>query len=194
MTKKIFYSFFILIGLVSCSNDDNTNLQQEAICDTTNTTFDQLYTSLVTSSSNNDETTMDLETHSYNFEVAENKTICQIGYQSLPNFNATPYQIEIFDNTSSTLIYSDNHIFSSTATSYISIIPIQIEAGHSYTIKRIQTNWNNNLGNTIGRLVNGNLSFPITYGELTITGSSFYGTGGPMDDWGIPYIDIVFQE
>ena len=42
--------------------------------------------------------------------------------------------------------------------------------------------------------MHGNLSFPNTLGELTITGSTFYGTGGPADDWGIPFIDIVFQD
>ncbi|WP_412983922.1 hypothetical protein [Pontimicrobium sp. IMCC45349] len=194
MIKKILLGIFILIGLISCTNDDdNNNFQEEAICDSSNTSFNQLYNDLSASTSIQDEITMDLETHSYDFEVLESKTICQIGYQSLQNFNSTPYLIEIFDNTSSTLLYSDSHIFSSSDTEYVSITPIQVEVGHLYTIKRIQTNWNGNISNTIGRLISGNLSFPNTYGELTITSSSFYGTGGPLDDWGIPYIDIVFQ-
>ncbi|MBC5834890.1 hypothetical protein G6N05_10595 [Flavobacterium sp. F372] len=142
--------------------------------------------------SHQDVTTMDLVTHSYTFEVSSNKTICSIGYKSLPTFNTTPYAMEIYDNTASTVLYSGSHTFSSTATSYVAITPIQVVVGHSYTIKRIQTNWGSNIGNTIGRLVR-NLNFPVTFGNLKITGSSFYGTGVPLNDWAIPYIDIVFE-
>lgn len=188
---------FIVPLIISCTDEDddvilNTTLQ----CDSSNTTFNQLYTNLVNTAPNLDETTMDLETHSYTFEVTSNKTICSIGYQSLPTFNTTPYLMEIYDNTSSTALYSGSHTFSSTATSYVSITPIQVVVGHSYTIKRIQTNWGGNITNTIGRLVRNpgvDLSFPITLGDLKITGSSFYGTGGPADNWALPYIDIVFQ-
>ena len=193
MIKKILLGTVILFGLISCNSDDDS-IELEAICDPSNTIFSQLYNNLSNSPSNQDETTMDLETHSYTFEVSSNKIICQIGYQSVPDYNSIPYLIEIYDNTSSILLYSENHIFSSSTTSYISITPINIESGHSYTINRIQTNWNGNIVNTIGRLVHGNLSFPNTLGELTITGSTFYGTGGPADDWGIPFIDIVFQD
>jgi hypothetical protein len=196
MIKKVLLGIFILIGLISCTNDDdNNNSAEEAVCDSSNTIFSQLYNDLSISSSNQDEITMDTEAHSYDFEVSQNKFICQIGYQSLTFFDSTPYLIEVYDNTSSTLLYSDNHIFSSTATSYITITPIQVEVGHSYTIRRIQTNWNGNIVNTIGRIIYGNSTFPSTFGELTITSSSFYGGGNPGNDfWGIPYIDIVFQE
>lgn len=196
MTKKILLGIFILIGLISCTNDDdNNNLDEEAICDSTNTIFSQLYNDLSSTSSNIEETTMDTETHSYNFEVSENKIICQIGYQSLPSFSSTPYLIEVYDNTSNTLLYSDNHIFSSISTDYISIMPIQILVGHSYTIRRTQNNSGNNVANLIGRIIYGNSTFPNNFEELTITSSSFYGGGNPGNDfWGIPYIDIVFQD
>jgi len=178
--------------LISC-NDDITIANNTQQCDSTNTTFNQLYNNLASASTNQDEVTMDLESHTYTFEVLSNKTICKIGYQSLPTFNTTPYVIEIHDNTSNTPLYSGSHVFSSASTSYITINPTQVVTGHSYTIKRIQTNWNGNIVNTIGRLVNGNITFPVIHGDLKITGSSFYGTGGPSDDWGIPYIDIVFE-
>lgn len=177
---------------IGCDKDEETIVNNSLQCDSSNTTFNQLYNNLANTSPNQDQTTMDLETHTYTFEVLADKTICKIGYQSLPTFNSTPYLIEIYDNTSSSLLYSGSNTFSSTSTSYVSITPIQIVVGHSYTIKRIQTNWNGKIGNTIGRLVSGSLSFPVTFGDLKITGSSFYGTGGPADNWGIPYIDIVF--
>lgn len=188
---------FIVPLLISCTDEDDESVVNNPLqCDSSNTTFNQLYINLVNTTPNFDEVTIDLETHSYTFEVLSNKTICSIGYQSLPTFNTTPYLMEIYDNTTSTLLYSGSHTFSSTATSYVSITPIQVVVGHSYTIKRIQTNWGTNIGNTIGRRVgntNVNLSFPITLGDLKITGSSFYGTGGPTDNWALPYIDIVFQ-
>lgn len=188
---------FIIPLLISCTDEDDESVVNNPLqCDSSNTTFNQLYTNLVAISPNQDQTTMDLETHSYTFEVLSNKTICSIGYQSLPTFNTTPYVIEIYDNTSSSVLYSGSHTFSSAATSYVSITPIQVVVGHSYTIKRIQTNWGSDIANTIGRLVRNpsvDLTFPITFGDLKITSSSFYGTGGPADNWALPYIDIVFQ-
>jgi hypothetical protein len=186
MIKKIVLGIFILIGVISCNRDDDNDndLETEAICDYSNTSFNHLYNNLVNSSSNQDETTIDLETHSLNFEVSENKIICGIGHQSLTFFDTTPYLIEISDNTSNTLLYSDSHISSSSSSSsYISITPIDIEIDHSYAIKRIQLDRNGNIGNTIGKIVHRNLNFPKTLGELTITGSSFYGTGGPVDNY-----------
>lgn len=183
--------------IISCNDEDDSIVNKAPQCDSSNTTFNQLYNNLVAISPNQDITTMDLETHSYTFEVLTNKTICSIGYQSLPTFNTTPYVMEIYDNTTSTVLYSGSHTFSSTATSYVSITPIQVVVGHSYTVKRIQTNWGSDISNTIGRLVEdstgANLIFPATLGNLKITGSSFYSSGDPTDNWAIPYIDIVFQ-
>lgn len=185
----------MLFSLVSCKKD--AELKKLPVgCDSSNSVFNQLYTNLVSISPNQNSITMDTETHSFSFEVSSAKTICKIGYQSLLSFNQTPYLIEVYDSTSNTLLYSGNHIFSPTSTSYISITPIALIVGHSYTIRRIQTNWAGNIGNTIGRLVhssNANITLPVTFGVLTITGSSFYGNGGPQYNWAIPYIDIVFQ-
>jgi len=193
MKFKSGYLLFIIIVLIFTGcNKDNKNISKITECDTSNTTFNQLYNTLVNTAPNQNRITMDLETHSYTFEVLTEQKICKIGYQSLSTFNTTPYLFEISDNTSSTLLYSGSHTFSSLTTSYVSIPPVQLIVGHSYTIKRIQKNWNGNIVNTIGRLVEGNLIFPSTFGALKITGSSFYGTGGPLDNEIIPYIDIVF--
>lgn len=198
MKFKLAYLLICVMTLIfiGCNKDDEKIVNAPTQCDSSNTTFNQLYNNLVNTSPYQNQTTMDLETHSYIFEVLSNKTICKIGYQSLPTFNTTPYLIEIYDNTLSSIIYSGSNTFSSTSTSYISITPIQVLAGHSYTIKRIQTNWGSNIANTIGRLVadsNVDINFPVMFGDLKITGSSFYGTGGPADNWALPYIDIVFE-
>jgi len=193
------YAFFISLLLVSifsgCKKSGDSK-EIEIACDTSNTVFHQLYSNLVNTSPNLDDVTFDLETHSYTFEVTAPATICTVGYQSLPNFNTTPYLIEIVNNTSGVTEYSGSHLFSATTTSYVAINPVVLVVGDSYTIRRIQTNWNGNIVNTIGRLVynpNGNLNFPIVNGILKITGSSFYGTGGPDNNWSLPFIDIVFQ-
>ena len=190
-----FLFLVMFFSLLSCAKDDK--LKKAPLgCDSSNTVFNQLYTNLTNTSPNQNSITMDCETHSYTFEITSSKTICKIGYQSLASFNQTPYLIELYDSTSNTLLYSGNHTYSSTSTSYISVTPITLVVGHSYTIRRTQTNWVGNIGNTIGRVVyspTSSITFPVTSGVLKITGSSFYGAGGPSYNWALPYIDIVFQ-
>lgn len=192
--KTIGLLFFALL-LTSCNNDDNQN---QSACNTASTEFNQLYTTTLASNSAYDDfTTMDLLTHEYNFEVSSNKTICSIGYQGNANLYAAniPYWIEIVDNSTSTIVYSGNHVFDSTQTEYVSITPVNLTAGTSYTIKRTVTNYLGNIGNTIGRILrfNGPNPYPVSNATLTITASDFYGTGGPVPNFGIPYIEIVFQ-
>jgi len=182
-----------LLFSLGCQVDDEMDEEiQTLLCDSSNTTFNQLYTSLVTSADSGTTASLDLVTHSYTFGVTSNKVICKVGYQSVPAMSSTPYLIEIYDNTSATTLYSENHTFSSTATSYVTIIPTVIQTGHSYTIKRSQNNFGGNIVNTIGRRIT-NTTFPVVYGDLKITGSSYYGTGGPLNNSSIPYIDIVFE-
>lgn len=184
--------FFVAL-LAACKKDE---LNSRTACDSSNTLFKQLYTNVTNSQGAADEVFMDLITHEYTFNVTAAATICQVGYQSLPTFNTTPYLIEIFNNSTNQLVYTGSHLFSSTATEYVAITPTALTAGESYTIRRIQTQWNGNIGNTIGRLayIQGVLlNFPITEGNLNITGSSLYGTGGPAVNFALPYIDLVFQ-
>lgn len=212
--KFIYLLSLIVLSFLSCNSSDDERVtndfvieqpeespqpeeeeQTEAQCDSSNSNFNQLYSSLANSSNFDDVISMDTDYHTYSFEVLNNKTICKIGYQSLVTFNTTPYLIEIFDNTNNTIIYSGSHLFSFTSTSYVDIDPIQVQTNHSYTIKRIQTNWNGKISNTIGRLLQGEINFPIVNGDLVITGSSFYRN--ESDDAiaipHMPYIDIVFQ-
>ncbi|WP_312399766.1 hypothetical protein [Chryseobacterium sp.] len=186
------FSAALLLNL-GCQVDDEMDEEiQNLYCDSSNTTFNQLYNSLVTPTNPGTAQTLDLVTHSYTFSVTSNKVICKVGYQSAPAMSGTPYLIEIYDNTDAVTVYSDSHLFSSASTSYVTIIPTVIKSGHSYTIKRSQNNYAGNIVNTIGRLIT-NSTFPVVHGDLKITGSSFYGTGGPLNNGSIPYIDIVFE-
>ena len=177
--------------ILGCS-DSNNETQQAAVCDSLNTEFQQLYNQLIVT--NTDEITMDTEIHAYTFEVTSQKNICSIGYESLPAMATIPYRIEIYDNTTSTLLYAGDNVFSSSVTSYLSVGSIPLVVGNSYTVKRIQTNWGNNIGNTVGRVVTNfstNFTFPLTFGDFIITGAQFDGNNY---DSLIPYIDIVFEQ
>ena len=189
--KKIIKIVTLLLVLNGCSSE-NKSVNS---CNETNSTFNQLYNSVVLT--HFDGFGYAREVHSYNFEVLSNKTICKIGYQSRASMSTVPYLIEIIDNTSNTTLYSENNIFSSTSTSYIAITPILLTVGHSYTIKRIQVNWGSNFGDPEGRVVSdavGDINFPITYGELRITGGASYDLNNPVqDNQKIPYIDLVFE-
>lgn len=189
---------FLLLLLSSCNKDDNTNIKPAALCDSSNTTFNQLYSNIVsTINYANFDSAGIGEIHSYDFEVTSTKTICKIGYQSQSLINGTQYLIEIFNNTSNTLVYSGSHIFSDTSTSYVSITPLTLNVGDLYTIKRIQTNWNGIIENKTGRAVGnaiGTFNFPIIMDDLKITNPKFYDVGSSQfSNFALPYIDIVFE-
>ena len=193
--KKITSVLTLLLVITSCSPPPPSP-PLPLPCVTTGTDFQQLYTTVTTLPGHSNVVTYDSEIHSYTFNLLVSKTICSIGYQSQSAIAATPYLIEIYNNTSSTLVYTGSHVFSSGTTSYVTIPGVILNAGDSYTIRRIQTNWGTNIGNTIGRLVknnSGNVTFPQIFGNMNITGSSFYQNAGTQINWAIPFIDIVFQ-
>lgn len=187
----------VTIAISSCTNPNGTVTPIATACNNVNTDFDQLYNSVVALPGHLNDITFDTEIHEYTFQLSANKTICSIGYQSQPAIANTPYLIEILDPTNS-VIYSNPHVFSSTNTSYVSITPTPIIANQSYKIRRtiLLSNANSQFGNIIGRVVRQNgalVSFPKTFGIMTITSANFYQNGGPLLNRGIPYIDIVFQ-
>lgn len=193
-------TYFLLLPaslfLMSC-NDDDSPIETEAICDVTDSNFNQLYDNeLNTHSYYDDEVTMDLSVHSYSFTVNTAKVICKVGYQAQPNL-VDDYTIRIIDETNNNLIYSSNHTFSETTTSYVNVGGVVLNANTIYTIER-EYDPGTFTTETIGRMISSNdynnpLSFPIVFGDLTITGSNFYGYGGPVLDAYLPYIDIVFE-
>ncbi len=188
------FALSFLMFSTSCEPDDGMDPE----CDATNSIFSQLYADLSTRSNYQDKVTMDTEIHAYTFTLSTTEEVCKIGYQSQPGVASTPYIMEIVDNStaSPTVIYSGSHVFSDTNTSYVTpTSTVILQAGTSYTIKRIQTNWGTNIGNTIGRLVENRqgMSFPYTYNGMTISSADFYQRGGPVPNFAVPYIDLVFR-
>jgi hypothetical protein len=198
--KNIAVLFLLGITIISCSPSSTAPIP--AACSTTGTDFQNIYlTTLSSNSTYDDYTSMDLVTHEYTFNMFANKTVCKIGYQGNATLYASsiPYTIEIYDVTAANMVYSGNHVFNSVATDYVTpSSTINLLSGHTYTIRRIASNYLGNISNTIGRICRFN-SAPLpsaanlTGSFMAITGSDFYGTGGPIPNFGIPYIDISFQ-
>jgi hypothetical protein len=194
--RKVGVLFFLSMLFAGCSSPSPAPL---ATCNTVGTDFQNLYSTTLASNVLFDNyTNMDLVTHEYTFDVNVNKTVCTVGYKGNANLFAAniPYTIEISNNTTSTLVYSGNHVFNSAAIDYQTITPTALVAGNSYTVRRIASNYLGNFGNTIGsicRFNSGTVPYPVNSGALTIYSSNFYGTGGPVPNYGIPNIDLVFQ-
>lgn len=197
--KNVFKTLSLLFvtGLLLSSCSNGTNPVPVPPCTTTNTTFNQLYANVVVLPGHQNTNTFDTEIHEYTFTLSQNKTVCSIGYQSQPATASVPYTMQIIDNNTNTPIYSGSHLFSSANTSYVSITPTALVANQSYTIRRtiLVANAGNNFANIIGRVVNqpgALVSFPQSFGIMTITGANFYQNGGPLVNMGIPYIDIAY--
>ena len=187
---------FMLSGNVTLANSSTST------CNTTASDFDSLYSGLAANPLYFDHVTLDLQVHSYTLTVASQKTICSIGYRAQPELAARTYEIKITDVGNGSIIYDDFHLFSTTATSYVTpSTTITLNPGHVYKMERIQTNYAgtpSGLGNTIGRLIESNgmpLTFPQTFGNITVIGSDFYDIGfsGTNNFPAIPFIDIRFQ-
>ena len=196
MKVKVLISMICAIGMfvVSCTKDaDGTS---PIPCNTSNPDFFSLYSITAQNQQCIDQHMYDSEVHSYSFEVNVPKTICSIGYQSQPAISQTPYLFEIWDSVANTIVYSGSHVFSSTATSYASIPPLSLIPNHTYTVKRIQTNYTM-FHEIIGRIIYKpqfqQMQFPIMQGALKITSSRFYGNAGILIDAAIPCIDLVYQ-
>lgn len=144
-------------------------------------------------------TSMDLEVHEYTFTLNANKTVCSIGYQGNANLHAAAvaYTIEIYNNTDAVMTYTGNFDFNATATNYHTVSGVVLLAGKSYTLRRIVTNYLNDLSNATGRILffDAGNPFPATSNGMTITSSNFYSlnTPGPDSNLGIPYIDLIFE-
>lgn len=180
--------------LVSCTKDaDDTS---PIPCNTSNPDFFSLYSITAQNQQCVDQHIYDSEVHSYSFEVNVPKTICSIGYQSQPAISQTPYLFEIWDSVANTIVYSGSHVFSATATSYASIPPLSLIPNHTYTVKRIQTNYtlyNDIIGRIIHKPQFQQMQFPIMQGALKITSSRCYGNSSILIDAAIPCIDLVYQ-
>lgn len=190
-------SLICLTGMfvVSCKKDAVGT--QKTPCSTSNPDFLSLYSNTTLQQQLTDGNFMDTEVHSYSFEVNSPKTICSVGYQSCGGLSQTPYLIEIRDSASNAVLFSGSSLFDSLAMSYISIPPLSLVPNHTYTVNRIQTSWTVYITKTIGRVIyqpsSFTIQFPIMHGALKITSSHFYGHGGPLFNFGLPCIDLVYQ-
>lgn len=197
LKTTILSSIFIL----GCTTSNSVPvIVPTAFCDQTLTPFQTAWASLsypVTTSPEN-------LVQEYTFSINSNKTICSIGYQgSVLNFtNNTPYTIEIYNNTTTTSVYSGSLIFNSASVDYKAITPTNLIANQSYTIRRIASNVNATVigpgTQSVGTWKNFTVTtavFPIVSNGLTITGSKIYNgnLANLCTNCGIPFIDIVFQ-
>jgi len=197
---KIKFALLLCIAtaLTSCKKEQNK--KTDPTCDSSNTIFNQLFNLQLSIPNMNDSITIDSYTHQYTFKVSTDEVLCKIGYQAYPGMDTIPYTFELFDSTTNSLIYSGNHLLSSLSTTYVSIVPINLIAGHKYTISRTQPIDNGNPANLTGRLaligfqVANQLSFPINNNGITILSSDFVGgISGSLENCALPYIDLVFQ-
>lgn len=200
------FNFFALLLIASTLVFSCKKTRATKNCNTTNTLFMSLYNSMATSASYTDHVTYDVLNHEYSFKTSISGTICSFGYQNQTTSPAMPnmaYQIELLD-ASNTVLYSGTHIFSSTQTSYVSVPPISINANQVYTLRRtvLPGSFGTDYLNVVGRVLNtpaySTISFPITVGNLTITGSKCYDNGyGPLSalaiDKYLPCIDFAFN-
>lgn len=200
MNKKLLNIIGIaLIGLMSLLNSGcGSSAPTVTPCSTTGTLFQAIYTNLTSTTGITNTNTMDSYVHGYEFNVTSNKVICSIGYQSQAAVAGQLYKIELIDNTTGTTLYNTSSTFSSSATSYVSVPNITVQAGHNYIVRRTLLNDLGSVMNRIGRLATSStyfISFPYSSGVLHITGARFDSntTSATLSNIGLPYIDIVFQ-
>ena len=200
MMKKLF-SILIGILLVNCTSSDPIPTTVLS-CNNTNTAFQQLYNPLNTVAfPENLSGYPNVVTHEYTFNITTAASICSVGYQSQASLASQNYQIDIYDTVTNTVVANITSTFSATTTSYASLsAPLLLIAGRSYKIKR-HSPATPATANGAGRCVSnnvsgtGNVSFPKTSGNLTITDSDFYSLSVNANDNNnsLPFIDIVFQ-
>ena len=208
--KKIITLLAFGLMAMGCSKADEPNVSTAGnsvpVCVTTNSLFQQLYNPLNTATfPENLSGYNNAVTHEYTFKVTTAATICSIGYQSQTALATQNYVIEIYDTVSMSVVSTITSTFLSTTTSYVSLTtPITLVAGRLYKIKRNGPATVSN-PNGAGRMVSnnvtgtGNVSFPKTSGNLTITSSDFYTKNTNItvsandNSNSLPFIDLIFQ-
>ena len=187
------------IGLLTCAIFIFTSCDDCEVDETNSsgvvTEFQALFQSLV-NSGHDDKVSFDTEIHEFTFTLSQDEEVCKIGYQSYSDIEDRHYLIEIEDKSNGSIIYSYEHTFSSSNTSYVKpSATILLDSGIQYTIRRIQTDWDPYITNTIGRIaVKDSMEFPYNLGILTINSADFYQNGGPLTNQAVPFIDLVFKD
>lgn len=192
-TLKSFLLCLIVASFTSCDNDN----------DPTNNVCDETYLSLagsnVFTAANGyvlDET-MDLLTHEYTMVVNASGEVCSIGYQN-PSTYTGSYQMEV-ENITTNVTTSDTFSFSQAAVQYQSFtVPLAVNAGDTLVVRRIFTNTYTYTNEVIGNIYKPSSFNPVVFpivinSNATIIAASFYGTGGPNNDFGVPLIGVGFK-
>lgn len=151
----------------------------EEACVTVDTPFIAIYDSIKALPEVAESTIWSAETHEYTFSTNTDGTICSIGYQGDEGFTGVEYLIEIVAADGS-VIYSGIHTFSSDATEYVSIPPVNIAANQLYCIRRTLPG-----GGGLCRVVMSTGVEPIlpaSNGYLTIHSSRYFGGGTGSDE------------
>lgn len=188
---KILSLLSILIFFISCDNDnDPTN----NVCDENYITANITDAFSTANGYNNLAEFMDLKTHMYKIKINSNGKICSVGYQN-PSVWTGNYIIEIINETTNAT-YSGTHSFSQSQLDYQSITPVTVNSGDIIVVMRTIVG-NSNLNQTVGRILrksnNSNVPYPITQGNVEFLSSDFYGSGGPVPNYGQPYIALGFK-
>jgi hypothetical protein len=190
-TTALLFLLSLLTILASCDNDN----------DPTNNVCEDHYVSTpitdafsVANGYDDLAENMDLETHVYVIRIHADGEICSVAYQN-PSTYAGDYFIEILNNGSSTM-YTGNHSFSQTELEYQNITPVSVASGDLITIQRTINN-SNALNQNVGRILrksdSTDVPFPFTQGNIEFLSSTFYGGGGPVPNYGLPYIPLGFK-
>lgn len=188
LSKQLF--LFSLFVLTSCSSDDNTI---NSVCEE-DYVNDLIMDAYASSNGYDLMESMDLETHEYKIQINADGEICSIGYQN-PSTYAGDYTMEVINGGTT---YSETHSFSQAALDYQSITPIAVSSGDIITVRRTIVQGYGNLSETIGSIYRRTdfteVAYPITEGNVVFLESNFYGAGGPVPNYGQPYITLGFKE
>ncbi|HIP47745.1 MAG TPA: hypothetical protein EYG92_02120 [Lutibacter sp.] len=192
---KIFIKTTILIVLISLITSCKKDVVDPAVdCSTSSSRDIEGFFGILHSSTSYElYETMDLLTHEYTFTTANDLQICGFGYKS--QNSALVYTIEL-EGGGSTL-YSSTLSFDNSAYEYISVPPITVTAG-TYTLRRTLPA-GTSFSDVIGPITRGagstDPTFPISLGGgISIDSANFYGSGGPVPNYGVPNIYFEYIE
>tara|TARA_R110001583_G_scaffold76899_1_gene209978 strand:- start:19 stop:615 length:597 start_codon:yes stop_codon:yes gene_type:complete len=192
--KTIYLVVLFTIGLFTITSCDNDNDPTNNVCD--DNYVSTAITDAFSIANGYDDLPefMDLKTHQYRIKINANGEICSVGYQN-PSTWAGNYIIEIINETSSAS-YSGTHSFSPSQLDYQSITPVVVSSGDIIKVMRTISN-NTSLNETVGRILRKSnftsVPYPITQGNVEFLSSDFYGSGGPVPNFGQPYIPLGFK-
>lgn len=188
------FAFLLTFSLFVISSCDNDNDPTNNVCDDSyvNTAITNAF-SLANGYDDLPEF-MDLKTHQYRIKINADGEICSVGYQN-PSTWTGNYIIEIINETSNAS-YSGTHSFSQAQLDYQSVTPVAVSSGDIIKVMRTISN-NTSLNETVGRILRKsnftNVPYPIIQGNVEFLSSDFYGSGGPVPNFGQPYIPLGFK-